>query len=261
MTILDLSPSFFDAWKAMCARLGAHPIDLASVCFSESGMRAEAHNPAGHASGLNQLMPATAHGLGWDTAGDPTLTLYRKLSPEGQLPWVERYYSAYKGRLLSIGHIYTATFVPAQLAVDLPPEKVITAHGGPYGFAYEANMCFDANHDGIITVQELTDAVMRNCHGDRWQTILTTLTGAAAPVAPVPALYDVRTALGLQQACNALGYPAGAEDGLLGAATRAGVFAFQSAHPPLVADGVAGPLTRNELILALRKIGALPAEV
>lgn len=64
-TVKDLTDVFFSNWVAMCERLEANPHDVASVCMAESGMFPWAHNPNGHASGLNQLMPFIMRGLGF----------------------------------------------------------------------------------------------------------------------------------------------------------------------------------------------------
>jgi len=57
---------------------------------------------------------------------------------------------------------------------------------------------------------------------------------------------DVRA---LQAMLNALGYDCGAVDGIFGDKTKAGVTAFQQAKG-LVADGIAGPITKAALLAA-----------
>ena len=60
----------------------------------------------------------------------------------------------------------------------------------------------------------------------------------------------------------ALGFYAGAIDGIAGTGTRAAVLAYQKSHPDLVDDGIAGPATRASLerdILARRRIGEAAA--
>lgn len=56
----------------------------------------------------------------------------------------------------------------------------------------------------------------------------------------------------VQQALNALGYGPLLVDGSYGKITRAAVFDFQRAHPPLAVDGVAGPQTWAALEAAQR---------
>jgi peptidoglycan hydrolase-like protein with peptidoglycan-binding domain len=66
---------------------------------------------------------------------------------------------------------------------------------------------------------------------------------AQATAAPAPCGSATKR---VQRALNAAGYPAGAEDGCPGSATRSGVQAFQLAQR-LAPDGVAGPLTLRAL--------------
>jgi Hemopexin/Transglycosylase SLT domain len=61
----DLSGGFFASVRSTSAELGCNPIDLLAVMMSESSVKASAHNPKGHASGLIQFMPATLERLGW----------------------------------------------------------------------------------------------------------------------------------------------------------------------------------------------------
>src|SRR5437867_4185076 len=99
-------PEFYDALREMCERLEVpSPVDMLSVWMSESGVKADAHNPRGDASGLNQIMPYIARKIGWDVT-DTTLARYRTLTATEQLPLVEKFYKPYRGFLLSIAHIY-----------------------------------------------------------------------------------------------------------------------------------------------------------
>src|SRR5262249_9445257 len=77
----DLSDGFFTQLRELAGRLGCEPLDLLKVMMSESRVRAAAHNPNGHASGLIQIMPANLPGLGW-TGGHEA---FRRLSAEQQL--------------------------------------------------------------------------------------------------------------------------------------------------------------------------------
>src|SRR5262245_45585647 len=61
----DLSDGFFDKLREVCRNLKCEPLDLLKVMMSESAVRATAHNPNGHASGLIQIMPDNLPGLGW----------------------------------------------------------------------------------------------------------------------------------------------------------------------------------------------------
>lgn len=60
-------------------------------------------------------------------------------------------------------------------------------------------------------------------------------------------LDPVDTTSGIQARLNALGFPAGPVDDLMGSKTRAGVEAFQRSHPELVEDGIPGPKTQATL--------------
>lgn len=248
-------PEFYDEQKQLCQQLGTTPIDMLSVWMSESGVHADAHNPNGHASGLNQLMPSTAKGLGWDVTNDPQLSLYRKLSARAQLDWVKKYYTPYAGKLLTVGHLYIATFLPKYLVdgTDIQPDTVLTAKDGPLGWAYEANAVFDENHDYKITVQELVDAVHRNCKGPRWTEIVARATGQIPEILSVET-YDLRTIFGLQEALAYLGYYKGPLDNIPGSMTRMAIINFQTAQN-LKVDAIPGPDTRGALLQALKDAG------
>jgi putative peptidoglycan binding protein len=53
---------------------------------------------------------------------------------------------------------------------------------------------------------------------------------------------------GVQFRLNALGFGAGRVDGIMGPRTRQALRAFQKAYPPLLADGIPGPLTQAKLV-------------
>ena len=180
---LDIADDFFPALRAMAAKLDTEPVSLLSVWFSESGVRANAHNPGGNASGLIQAMPATLKGLGYP--GDHTS--FRLLSATQQLPWIYRYYLPYKGKLVSVGAIYVANFLPALLEHAGDPGYVMTAKNGVRSWAFMPNASFDANGDLQITVGELESAVQRNARGPRWEELAARLASAQtgdAPLAP-----------------------------------------------------------------------------
>lgn len=246
MTYLpDWTPSALQKWVLMADRLGADPLDLGAVSMSESGLHSWAHNPGG-ADGLIQF--TSLRSLGWTD----TPEAFRALSPEAQLPFVERYWRPYKGLLASAMLAYTATFLPAELeaVVRCGGDYVLCARGGKLGWAYEANAVFDADHDLKIEARELQEAIDRNCRGARWEEWAARIrqvaglpTGAPKPLMPA---FDLRTTLGIQEALAELGWSPGPVDGVPGPLTRAALVGFQRWHS-LAPDGIPGPLTRAKL--------------
>jgi hypothetical protein len=181
----DLSDGFFVKMWAISARLGCHPLDLLRCWMNESGVRSTARNPRGNASGLFQLMPAIARGIGWDPK-DLDLTRYRLLSPEEQLDWAARYYGPHAGKLVDSAACYLATFMPAFLAHASDPAWVM-ASTEIRADDYWANLSFDqkqpdGKRKGEIVVGDLTLAIERACQGPRWEEIAARL--AAAQPAP-----------------------------------------------------------------------------
>ena len=252
----DIDDAFFPRLEEVADDVLARPGDLLRCWYSESGMRAAAHNdgPPGapyekqyHASGIFQAMPATLVGLGWgkDHAA------YRRLTATQQLEWALRYYRPYRGKLVSVGACYTATFLPALIGNAGNPDFVLTAKNGALPWAYAPNAVFDRNGDLAITVGELEDAVRRNCVGLRWAELLARLDGAAVvdePASVEP--FDLGTTFGMQRALARLGHDPGKVDGIPGARTRAALAAFQAARG-LKVDGIYGPRSREALSIAL----------
>lgn len=186
---VDIDDDFFPALRAMSAALGAQPLHLLAVWYSESGVRANAWNngPATvidkttgkgrpprpeekyNASGLFQAMPATLKGLGYPSDH----ASFRALTATQQLAWALRYYLPYRGKLGSIGAIYVANFLPALIDHAGDPAYVLTDRNGRLPWAYTPNAAFDANRDGRITVGELESAVQRNARGPRWDELVS----------------------------------------------------------------------------------------
>jgi len=255
----DISDDFFPKLKAIAERLGADPKHMLSVMYSESGCSAKAwnDNPKNlppekrwNASGLIQFMPPTLVGLGYFNGH----AAFRALSATAQLDYVEKYYAPFKGKLGSIAALYVATFLPAYTAKASDPTYVLTEKNGRLGWAYSPNVAFDANRDARITVQELEDAVKRNCRGPRFDELVARLSGEGlgdTSKESEAASLDLRTILGMQAALKAAGFDPGPLDGLPGPKTTAAILAFQE-KAGLVADGVYGPKTRA----ALAAVGA-----
>lgn len=101
--------SFAASIVAAADRLGLDPAWLANVINFESGFNPAAKNPYSSATGLIQFMEPTAARLGTTTA------VLRTLSAIDQMPFVERYFGFYKGRLKSQGDVYAAVFYPAAI--------------------------------------------------------------------------------------------------------------------------------------------------
>ena len=150
------------------------------VWANESDNRASAHNPNGDASGIFQLMPATAKGLGYPLAGDPTLAAYRALGVSGQLRWATRYYGPHRGLISTVARLYLCTFLPALLECGDDMGAVLAAKGGTLGWAYDANWrSFDPRGTGVITVQSLVDAAAR-ATGPRTRELIGRVQAAKA---------------------------------------------------------------------------------
>jgi hypothetical protein len=164
----DLSEGFFTRLAAMCGRLGCHPVQLALVMYSESGLRASALNPSGKAAGINQLVPDTLRGLGWPHGPEA----FAGLDAEAQLPWVEKFYAPHRPLgLTSIGRLYQLNFLPATAAPDQDSSTVLAERGGVHGRAYADNAILDHDHDGRITLGDLAATALSRRAEARWKEI------------------------------------------------------------------------------------------
>lgn len=176
MALFDyLNDQFFIDLKAVCGRLACAPADMLGVMESESGVRPDAQNPHGNATGLIQFMPKTLVGLGWTPGTDQ----FKTLSAEDQLPFVEKFFKPWtRFGLSSAGRLYQAVFLPATLPGS-NESTVIAAPSGPNANAYNANVGLDMNHDGAITVSDLTARIDHFRQGPRWIELMRRL--AAVP--------------------------------------------------------------------------------
>jgi hypothetical protein len=129
------------------------------VWANESDNKTTAHNPSGDASGLFQMMPSTARGLGYDIDSDPMLANYRALPVSQQLDWAEKYYAPHRGQLDSVARFYVANFLPALLAHADDPSYNLT-QGLPASY-YSQNAGFDRDGKGYITPSDLVAATIR----------------------------------------------------------------------------------------------------
>jgi hypothetical protein len=157
------------------------------VWASESDNHAAAHNPDGDASGVFQLMPATAKDFGYNLAADPHLAAFRASGVAGQLVWATRFYSNHAGHVGTVARFYTCTFLPALLECADDSGFVLAAKGGPLAWAYDANRSFDHAGKGHITVQDLVDATVRATGPRTRELIARVQTAKAARAATEPA--------------------------------------------------------------------------
>ena len=138
--------AFVDRVHQIAQRIGARPEWLFAVMHNESGMRPDAVNPNGGATGLIQFMPATARGLGTSTQA------LRGMSALQQLDYVERYYAPFAGRIRSGADLYLATFYPA--AMGRGDDWVLGSQNGTAGTVARANPIFDLDRNQQITAGE-----------------------------------------------------------------------------------------------------------
>lgn len=159
---MALSDSFLTKGREMGQRMGMSFTQFLFVSNHESGLNPAAHNPNGDASGLIQFMPRTLEGYGMSPEE------MRSLSAEEQLPYIERFLSAYKNKRLDfMGRIHQALYVPASLDEGYGLDQVLTRRGGTKwggseASAYASNAkAFDPEGKGYITPRDLEAADLR----------------------------------------------------------------------------------------------------
>lgn len=156
VTMLDLpglasrekaEPGFATALTELGERLSLDPNYIGAVMSLESGFNPKAVNASGGATGLIQFMPATATHLGTSTAALKSMTAVQ------QLPFVEKYFEQ-AGRAIRSdvpGDYYMATFYPS--FVGRSSDAVIATQGQA---VYDQNAGLDVDHDGTLTVGDVT---------------------------------------------------------------------------------------------------------
>ena len=132
--------------ESVSARLGINPDWLMGVMYKESRLNPGAVNGTTGASGLIQFMPDTAASLGTSVAALRTMT------GSGQLPYIEKYYRPYMGRMKSFPDLYLATFFPAALGKS--DEYVMQTSRLSASLVAGQNPAVDLNGDKQITVAE-----------------------------------------------------------------------------------------------------------
>ena len=130
--------------------LGINPDFLMACMAFESGgtFSPSVKNAAGSgATGLIQFMPSTAKGLGTTTDD------LGKMTAEGQLDYVHRYFKPYKNKLNSIEDIYMTILWPA--AIGKGKDHVLFEKADKKRpKLYSQNAGLDTNKDDKVTVEE-----------------------------------------------------------------------------------------------------------
>lgn len=138
--------AFIDRVNDICNQLNINPDWLMLNMYHESGLKPQAYNSNGGATGLIQFMPDTAQGLGTSTDD-----LYN-MSNVDQLDYVLKYYYPYRNKIKTGFDLFLVTFFPA--AIGQPDDYVFhTSHLSAQAIA-SANGIFDLNKDGQITMAE-----------------------------------------------------------------------------------------------------------
>jgi hypothetical protein len=104
----DLPHYFWVEWVTMCGRLGIDPVELAAVCYNESGFNPGAVNTDSNAKGLFQFMPSIARKY----MSDEEFATFENLPASEQLPYFERFLEG--GRPRWAGRSPTASGVASQ---------------------------------------------------------------------------------------------------------------------------------------------------
>lgn len=142
------SPEFRSELFKLAARNAWNVDHLAAAISSESGFKASAKNPMGSASGIIQMINATALSLGIVDGAEGV----RRMSAEQQLPYVEKYFQrAFKN--LS-GAPQRVDFYLALWGArpGLPMSAVLSRAGDKL---YPLNAALDVDKSGVITVSDL----------------------------------------------------------------------------------------------------------
>ncbi len=144
----------FDAKVQSISRgLGINPNWLMQAMYQESGLDSTIVNPASKAVGLIQFMPATAAGLG--TSPEEL----RRMSNVDQLTYVQKYLSAYKGKIKSYTDLYMTIFFP--IAIGKPGDFVLETRGLSAEKIAKQNAIYDLNKDSKITRAEVEAAILK----------------------------------------------------------------------------------------------------
>ncbi|HEX7666007.1 MAG TPA: transglycosylase SLT domain-containing protein [Polyangiaceae bacterium] len=155
-----LSDQFFADLAALGDRRGSDPAIFLVVWCVESNLNPAAMNSIG-ARGLNQFLPSTLASLG--APAD-----FEKLSGEKQLPWIEKFIANGEhrngGPFQTAARYYHSNFFPVTMSRGDSPDTVVAARDAAdprERDAYTANPALDADHDGKITLADLSTVLER----------------------------------------------------------------------------------------------------
>ncbi len=148
--IQTTTPLFRAELVRLGERLSLDPSFIAAVMSLESQFNPQARNPQSKATGLIQFMPETARKLG------TTVEALFEMTAVEQIPYVEKFYARYAGKLKEPGEFYMATFLPAH--VGAPDDRVLSTAGNPI---YDQNKGLDKDKDGVLTAGDVY-AIIRN---------------------------------------------------------------------------------------------------
>lgn len=140
----------------LASYIGVPPMWLVSVFDRESGLDYTIVNGIG-ATGLNQLMPSTARGLGID------LTRYKN-DIDYQLQSMKLMYKPIKGKVRRAGDLYMFNFLPASVTQNVNMDLALGEEGNYdriWGLSkdsiYTNNKGLDYYKNGTITRGGVTD--------------------------------------------------------------------------------------------------------
>lgn len=200
----NLGKDFYPKLVQISSEVGMSPEDLIAVMISESGMKSDASNPNGGATGLIQFMPNTLKSLKYQgTSND-----FGKLQGQEQLDWIKKYIvnqtKMNGGPFTSAAQYYVANFFP--VALKLPGirkgdpstifveenPKTVNVDGKIYSkkyydvgiklhpkseiSAYKANPGFHGTVPGAITYADMIKIIERNKKNPLYSKALLALT-------------------------------------------------------------------------------------
>lgn len=183
----DLQDIFFIKLKDLANKYGMKAEDLLLVMYSESGLKASAMNPDGHAVGIGQFMPEILKNLGWTKGPEE----FAKLPAHEQLDYMDKLMSynikANGGKpFKTAAQYYQAHFLPATLSRGTSSDTII-ADGRPgmqkaswEKAAYDHNTAFDKDKKGYITVGDLEKVVAKKRSEAGFQELLNKLNSVSS---------------------------------------------------------------------------------